>query len=79
MGRGCCLDCRKSCSVQHSQTLSEQLGLPGQSVCTEGLHSSAGKSSPPSLLVVFRQAREMPSAVGGSRHQGTFPWVLGDV
>lgn len=36
---------QKSSSVQHGQALSEQLGLPERSICTEGLHSSAEQHS----------------------------------
>lgn len=38
------------------------------SSCT-ARHSIAGEHRLPSLLVVFKQARELPRAVGGSRQQ----------
>lgn len=65
-------------SMQHGQEWSEQPGLPEQSVC-RALHSSAGERSLPNLLVVFRQARELPRAVGGSRQQSPFSLDTGQM
>lgn len=65
-------------SMQLSQEWSEQPGLPEQSVCT-ALHSSPAEHSLLRLLVVFRQARGLPRAVGGSRQQSPFSLDTGQM